>query len=337
MNLPFHRVVPLFLALAAAGCHTLPNVSRFSEAPTQLYSTVQVAGGYAVAEMAAVESGMSGGPPAPGESLSNKVATGWQPMIKSTKAVARYSDSLRALVESGKDGRANAREALGAVDTLVKSVASAYPAGGAVTEGIFSGVSELWGVIAQEIAARSLARVIEKTDPVIRQVATNLGVAFRGMSQVLEASETALFDHLLNKYDEQKTRLNTYESLRTDLLTEVVSQGGDFAGATNLLARWQWVEQVIASERQQPWYKEYMAEKLAIQVRLEAEREIVRRAPALIAAWAASHGELVRAIRQKGPPDFTELITLSRDLAETYEQCRARVEAVKAEALKQQL
>lgn len=336
------RIAPIaaLVLLTAVGCRTLPNVSGFADATTQLYWTVQSAGDGAVAEVAAVEQGMSGAAAAQGASLSNKVAQSWQPLIKATKAVVVYSESLRALVQSGQQGKEQAQQALAAVDSLVKTTAGAFPggeAGSATAEGIFAGVTELWGALAREIAARSLAQAIEKTDPVIQKVAAGLSAGFSGMDQLLDASETALLDHLINKYDEQKTRLNTYEAIRRDLLAEAVSGNNGFTSDTNLLARWQWAEKIIESEQQQAWYKEYMAEKLSIQTRLSAEREIVRKAPSLITAWAASHKELAKAVREKGSPDFTVLLTLSRDLYDTYQQTKARVEAVKTEALKQQL
>ena len=334
------RTVPLavFLLLTAVGCGTLPNVSHFSDVTTQLNGLVRTAGAATVAEVAAAEQGMT--KRAPGGGLSNAVAQGWQPALKAAKALADYSDSLRALVESGQNGEAEAKAATAALKPLVETAVSAFPAGavgGEVLDGLLLAGEKIYGAIAKEIAARSLAKAISNSDPLIQQVAARLSAGFSGMSQILESSDLTLEHHLMTKYQAQKKYLNAYEQERDALLTRTLDQDNHVTGDTNLLARWQWVEKLIEAEHQKDWYKDYMAEKLSIQTRLEAEREIVRKAPALLTAWAASHKELVKAVQQKGTPDFTELLTLSRDLFETYQQTKARVEAVKAQTLKNKL
>jgi hypothetical protein len=333
MNLQTHRIAPLLLVLAMAGCRTLPNVSRFSEATTQMYVAVQTAGANAVAEVAAAEKGIAG----VSNQLSAAVAKNWQPAVVAAKAVARYSGSLRTLVESGQHGETNAREALAAVDTLVKSVAGAFPGGDAVASGVITGVAKTWGLVARELAARSLGEVIEKTDPHIQDLASALSQEFIALANLIEGTEAQQLKNLMMKHNEPRARLNTYEGIRTRLLAQMISGDGEFTSDTNLLARWQWVEKLLESERQQPWYRDYVAERLCIEARLQAQQEVARKTPALLNAWAASHQELLKVVRAKGAPDFTELVTLSQDLWQTYEQTKTRVEAIKAEALKGRL
>ncbi len=347
------RIAPAgaLVLLTAVGCRSLPDVSRFSDATTQLYVTVQTAGDSAVSELATVEKARLDGRQS---NNAAKVAKGWESATVAAKAIADYSDSLQALVESGDQGKANAAKAVGAVDTLVKSVAGAYPGGeeGAViAKGVFDGLASLYGAAARELAARKLAREIHEADPFIQKIAESLAQQFNGLALILRSAKNTLLFQVEDKYSVQVQNLNQYEGLRTALMDQARTvlnlavtntllttnlqvqalNSSQLTITSNILDRWQWAEKMVQAERQQPWYQGYLAEQAAVAARLDPEIAVAERAPSVITAWAASHKDLARAVEQNRSPNFAVLTALSQDLLATYEQTRSRVEQIKSQ------
>lgn len=327
------RIAPLSacLLLVAAGCGTLPDVGRFSDATTQLYVTVQTAGDAGVAELAAVDNARPAG--SKSDNVA-KVAKGWQSATTAAKAVAEYSDSLRTLVESGEQGKANAQKAVQSVDTLVKTVAIAYPggeAGAAMAEGIFDGLATLYGAVAREVAARKLAKEIQNADPFIQKVGDGLAKQFLGLGQILQSSKKTLLFQVEDKYSTEKQRLNLQEGLRNELMMQA-STNGQLTTNASLLDRWQWADKMVQSEREQPWHHAYIADQAAVTTRLDAKLAVVQKAAGVIRAWAASHKDLVTAVQEKRSPNFAVLMALSQDLLETYEQTKTKVEQIKSQS-----
>ena len=332
MNPHLLRIAPVcaLLVVTVTGCHTLPDVSQFSDATTQLYVTVQTAGQSAQAEQALIQKTR-----ADGKSRDNSAAIGkgWQSATDAAKAVAEYSDSLRALVESGKQGKAAATKALQSVDTLVKSVAKAYPggdAGSTVLDGAFQGLSTLYGAVAQDVAAKKLAGMIQKADPCVQNIAEGLAKQFLGLAYILRSSKLVLLYQVEEKYTAHVQSLNMYDGVRTNLLAEATA-GGELTTNASLLERWQWAEKMVQAERQQPWYVEYTAAKASINARLDAEIAVVQKASGVINAWGASHKDLVKAVKENRTPNFAVLMVLSQDLLTTYEQTRAKAQQVQTQ------
>ena len=89
---------------------------------------------------------------------------------------------------------------------------------------------------------------------------------------------------------------------------------------------------MVQAERQQPWYRDYLAEAAAVEARLDARISIAEKATGVINAWAASHRDLVVDVRRNRSPNFAVLTALAQDLMATYEQTKTKVEQIKSPA-----
>ncbi|MFH0939917.1 MAG: hypothetical protein V1899_11665 [Planctomycetota bacterium] len=278
------------------------------------------------------------------ETNAGNASVSWEPRIAAMKALAEYSASLQALVESGNHGANAAKAATGAVADLLSKLGAAYPAGAIgseITSGAIQGFVAAWKAVARELAARSLAEAIEKADPTIQSIGTILAIDFMGAKKITAANKSMALMYIDEKYNvvrnedgtpsrddkgheiSLRKKLNDLENSRAAIRENLLDKDGKLV--SERAAQLREIDGVIESEKRQQWHINYIAEKNAIVSRCDGQVAITEKAALLIKVWAASHGDLLRAVKENRAPTFTMLTTVAADLFKIYRETQSRI------------
>lgn len=302
------------LLLGATGCTTLPDTQPFTTATVGLQGAIASSGAAVVAEVKAVP--LFAKSPVPAE-----LERAWVTRNEAMTALVAYARSLEDIAAAGRSGEDSARklvDAAGALAGVVGQKSAAASEAGKLVGDTFMLIS---GEIARARAAKSLAAALAQLQPVMERLAQLLAADLQSLDGVLRLAAEAAQDGLDQKYDAaigfRRQLLQTQTGLQNSIQTQLAS--GTVPSqlkATDELAR-----VVTLLGQGDAAYAEYTRAQAALDARVRAGRQLIAETGPALTAWAATHGNLLVALRTKRPPNVAEVVAATgriRALAERY-------------------
>jgi hypothetical protein len=315
--------VPVWVLGALAGCaRSLPEVGSFGDSTAALAQTVNAAGDAAIAEVAELHDGQPASESA-ARALADQLAEHWKRRRVVMEGMTRYADALVSIVEAGQGGEQSARAVAESVNQLAGSVSSAFPAGHPLVKAITDGAAAVYKRIAIERAVRELDRAIAEADPVVQNVAELLVSDFAALRVIARQHRLLAMSRITMTRDigTEFVKLNALEQGRRRLKAEVFDDNGVIREGSSIAAKLEQLgrtTELIEAERRTPWYETYLARKAEVERAYGAQAAVLEQGALVARAWARSHDELRRAVKDGRTPSFVELIRLTAELRQIY-------------------
>jgi hypothetical protein len=301
MKLPvlFRRalgICPLiFTLLVAAGCSSLPNVSPFVVASSQLRGAVASSGQVVVTELNAAKAV----PP----DRAKKLATAWDARNKAFSGMVDYANSLQGIVDAGNSGAESAGQ-------LADSVANLADAAGIVIPGSPAAVeagTEIAKFISKQIAiaraAKSLESSLVAVQPAIQSITTNIIADISDLETVMIFANTLVKNDLVKRYSDQ---LGYRLSLQNVLGTNLITAAGVFSVDDKAKLDQQVKVSALLANTDE-WYAEYEAQLNKILERKIYALALLDSVRRTTKEWSVAHEKLVIAVKERKPVSIESL------------------------------
>lgn len=313
-----------------AGCGGLPDVGPFAVATGNVAAAVDGAGESARQAIA------DGYDPAIPETRgaaaarAERFAKAWDRRVAVVNAFSRYADGLAAVARAGDGGEAAAREVTGQFTSLLEAVRPGVGVDAAA--GAVAAVAEkIYGEYARQAAAKTMAEAVGRNQPYVQQLAEALRTDWDAVRELVDSSYDEMLTAALADGEADRAALAEIAKARPKARAEVLgltvatpTVEADKAKLAEARAKLEGLERVYGQVVNDP---KYAARERAV-ADLRGRRAVILttidRAKRVTAAWAAAHGELAAALRERRPVSFTRLLLLSEELLGVYEKARQR-------------
>jgi len=175
--------VLVFLGVSLGGCHS-PDLQPFAEATSELHQGVTVSQQIFHQRVLSVD-------PNALDSL-DRFDREWAKRVAAMEALVNYADALAGIAESGKMGRQNAK----ALGTALEPVFNTMGVSGLAGSEAFAVGGQLYGLIAEAAAARSLSRAVDRAHPIIERICDILYKDVSNLTGVLMTAEVPILMQL---------------------------------------------------------------------------------------------------------------------------------------------
>jgi hypothetical protein len=299
----------LLLALILPGCSTPPNVQPFAESTQALNLSVSSTATNIHARIQPID-----------KELAAQFQKAWSHRIEAMAAMADYSDSLVAIVESANQSAQTAQQVFDSANALLGTIAKAYPGGDLVVDAVSKASTALCARYAKDRAASSVAAALRDTDPAIQDVAAALAADFATMKNILKTLRMDEEQQYLARFDrDDPSRL--YLNLLRDQARYNAVLAATQPAIVPLLHE---SHALIGAEMARPWYAQHQAALKAIHDRYDRYDALVGQAAALTTAWGQSHAALIQAAQSNRTPAFRVLIEMTREMLQIYNEARKK-------------
>lgn len=347
------RSAVLVLGLAAlfVGCRTVPDLRPFTDATSQLSSSIKTAGRTVATEIDSMAAKWPDNQKAEAAKISARFRQHWTQRNALADALLEYSASLAAIAAAGEQGEQSARALAASFQKLCGAIEIAMPPAAAV-EGVINIGSHLYGRFSRNYAAKTLGDGMRKLQPSIDETAVLLGhsldqiasgldavrdqIAQNAEDEVLDGIKVGVRRNHARVLSERRVRLLTIladgnaarDALRAELLREfnpnkqqdLARLGSVTADITTELSA---VENSLQSEL--ATLASVDARKAADRARLDTELALVQTMQSGLGDWAAAHARLAAAALERQPlqvEDLTQTALEIRDLVKTIRATR---------------
>lgn len=302
------------LLLGATGCTTLPDTQPFTTATVSLQGAIASSGAAVVAEMKATP------PLAKSKELDN-LESAWVARNEAMTALVAYARSLEEITAAGRAGEDSARklvEAAGALAGAVGQKSAATSEAGKLVGDTFMLIS---GEIARARAAKSLEAALAQLQPMMERLAQLLAADLQSLDGLLRTAAGLEKGALVAKYNDAIGFRRQLLATQTELQKSIRNQLADDAPASQLKGSDDLALVVTLLGQGDAAYTEYTRAEAALDARVRAGRQLIAETGPALTAWAATHGNLLVALRTKRPPNVAEVMAATgriRVLAERY-------------------
>jgi hypothetical protein len=307
-------LVAAALLLGATGCSTLPDTQPFTTATVSLQGAIASSGAAVVAEMKATPLLANG-------KVLTDLERAWVTRNEAMTALVAYARSLEEIAAAGRAGEDSARKLVDAAGALAGAVGQKSAVASEAGKLVGDTFMLISGEIARARAAKSLEAALAQLQPVMERIAQILAADLQSLDGLLRLAAEAAQGGLDQKYDAAigfrwqllKTQTKLQNSIQTQLASGTVPSQ---LKATDELAR-----VVTLLGQGDAAYAEYTRAQAALDARVRAGRQLIAETGPALTAWAATHGNLLVALRTKRPPNVAEVVAATgriRALAERY-------------------
>ncbi len=290
------RVCPLVVTLlAVAGCSSLPNVSPFVVASSQLRGAVASSGQVVVTELNAANAV----PP----DRAKKLAADWEARNEAFSGMVDYANSLQAIINAGNSGAESAAQLADSVANLASAAGIVIPGSPAAVEAGTEIVKFLSKQIAIIRAAKSLESSLVAVQPAIQNIAMNIIGDVSNLEKVMVFANALVKNDLVKRNSDQ---LGYRMSLQKVLATNLITADGVFSVDDQAKLDQQVKVSALLANTDE-WYAEYEAqlnEILERKIYALALLDSVRRTTK---EWAVAHEKLVVAVKERKPVSIESL------------------------------
>jgi hypothetical protein len=302
------------LLLGATGCTTLPDTQPFTTATVSLQGAIASSGAAVMAEVKATSQPEESKAPA-------NLERAWVTRNEAMKALVAYARSLEEITAAGRAGEDSARklvEAAGALAGVVGQKSAAASEAGKLVGDTFMLIS---GEIARARAAKSLEAALAQLQPVMERLAQLLAADLQSLDELLRIAAELEKGALVVKYNDAIGFRGQLLRTQTKLQNEIQTQLGKGTPPSQLKEADELARVVAMLGQGDAAYAEYTRAEAALDARLRAGRQLIAETGPALTAWAASHGNLLVALRTKRPPNVAEVLAATgriRALSERY-------------------
>lgn len=314
------------VAVAVAGCRTAPDMTPFTDATSQLSSSIQAAGGVTCDEIDRMANGWPEKQRAAAATIKDAFWKQWSGRNNLADALLTYSESLTAIVAAGDQGTASVERVGNAFKQLAGTIGIALPPGSvAGVDKTLELGGYLYGLYAKDAAARSLGESMRKMQPSIDETARVLDESLRHVEEGLDAIRDQVPEDVedslsvvggVTKVRTERATLANVANSRRALLDRIAASPSAATLRDDLAA----LDAALRS--QADLLAPFDARKAADVSRLADEMRLVRTAREGLAEWAAAHGRLAEAALSKRPPNVERLV-------QTAEEIRSQIKSIR--------
>jgi hypothetical protein len=296
-------ILALIALFLPAGCASLPEVGPFVDASIQLRSAIITSGATVETEL-----GQAPGSEASAEKLSKL----WKLRVQAADALVSYSESLAAIVRSGREGAQAARMLADSAAGLSREVGIILPQASTVAT-VTDTAAFIYGHIAAARASRSLEEALVNVQPAVEQIMAVLARDLKDIEDILRAAHQLQMTELGRKYN---LEMGYYLSLGREQ-REIYQKASRTREDEKRLLE---IDQLV--EATKPWRLPLEAEKQQAEKRLKAGRLLIASARQGLASWAFTHQQLILAVREKGTVDVIALVQATQEMRELIRRIR---------------
>ncbi|MBX3323513.1 MAG: hypothetical protein KF757_11020 [Phycisphaeraceae bacterium] len=319
MNL-LRIILSILVATALMGCRTPPKVGPFAEASSSLNLVIDQTGKAFAAELALIGSDS--------EQTSADFESLWAPRVRVASAIADYAHRLVEVVSAAENSASQAREVFESGQKLLASV-NTFPGGDAALKLTADAFTIVYERYANQRAAVTVDRAVHDADPMIRDIAKVFSADLQRLRKTLPAMRSNAITNLTTPYAAEGTRplaaLNDLRDERQAIAEYVLGLSLDeqlsdqnFEKLKVLALREQMLRSFIETEQNSEWHQKLQRERTELNARFDQMDATLVRAAALTEAWAASHSNLVDAVRSGRSPDYRLLVHMTEQLLSAY-------------------
>jgi len=303
-----HRQATLLLCFGAMllpGCAALPEIGPFVEASAQLRTSVASGGDVVATELRRIEGG---------NSQAEKLEKQWAQRVAACDGLVRYADSLQAIASAGQAGRQTAQSIADSVTALAGAASIALP--GAQAVGVVTDAAKfIFAQISLARAAESLERSLSAAAPAVDEIAAQISRDLKILEQiVLTASDASAGALTVANSDMLGFRKNL-TNMRGDAFNKLSKPL-----SASLIKELEEINKLMDATRGPN--EAYEMEIAELTKRRNAATSLIRAASDAVNQWAASHRQLVAAVRERRPVNPQSLIEATRELHDLTKRIR---------------
>ena len=313
-----------------AGCGALPDVGPFAEATGNLATAVEGAG--ASARQAIADGYDPALPETRGAAAAraDRFGKAWDHRVAVVNAFSRYADGLAAVARAGDGGEAAAQAVTGQFTRLLEAVRPGVGVD-AGASAVATAAEKIYGEYARQAAATTMAGAVERNQPCVQQLADALRKDWDAVRELVDSSYDEMLTAALADGETDRAALAEIAKARPKDREEVLrltvatpAGEADKAKLAEARARLEGLERVYGQIVNDPKYVARERTVADLRARRTELLATIDRAKRVTAEWAAAHGELAAALRERRPVSFTRLLMLSEELLGVYEKARQR-------------
>lgn len=308
----------LFLALLT-GCQT-PDLRPLADSTVSLHQAVVQSQKIVKSEIAAVAEAPNLQNPAKIASYNKAISDILEIRKAFTAALVAYSDSLAAVADAGKNGKANAQ----ALGDSVKQLASAAGPYGAAVGAASDIVTKVYGLAAQAWAVHSLKESVSKVDPAIQAGAEFVRMDMTNVLAILksaneEANAAAKYPH-----HNEMVLYNQTAKKRDALSAELTTALADTTNWVQLTTAYNQkaAELDKALNRMNEWHTPLMAAIAENNKRFSSEEDIVLNTIQGFQQLAKVHADLKKSLDENTQPNVRELVSTVLEIKDEIEKLK---------------
>lgn len=298
---------PLALLAGAliSGCTALPEIRPFVEASAQLRAGVVSSGSAAEEEVRRIKDGAA---------LADKLAEEWAVRVKACDGLVRYADSLHAIALAGREGRQTAQSIADSVTALANAASIALP-GAQVVGTVTDTAKFIYEQISLARAADSLESALFNAAPAVDEIAAKMVRDLKLLEKiVVGASETAQ-----NAIDFKYSNVLGFRKQLNSARESAHAKVGTVP-AVNLIKELEDINKLMDTTR--PLYNAFEKEVAELTKRRNAAIVLVRASSDTVNQWAASHRQLVGAVRDRRAVNPQSLVDATSELRALVKRVR---------------
>lgn len=308
------------VAVALTACQ-LPDVGGFADAVASSSQGVTQAGDVVVTEAKAFhERDWDEDRKANTAATIQQLESAWAVRVTTLRALSEYSDSLASIVDAGMSGRESAQQLGAAVDGLFES----FGATGVAGSEAFKVGGELYGLIAQAAAARSLADAVETAQPAVARICEILRMDLNDVSDALntlEQDELAALED--DSYNDARALLASCIEKRRALSADFEAAAAGSAQLDVAIERMKQLDEMIAAHGE--IVNAVDAAKGDVGERFRRYSSLNEQTRALLVQIAVTHESLGRAVRANRTVSARTLMYGAEQIMDTVD----RIEAIR--------
>ena len=309
------RSLALATALALlAGCASLPDITPYRDATVQLRSTVLV-GGHAVesgllSAAASLDTDAEKAQQLKGK--SDQFAKDWRVRVEAVDGLVAYAEAINGIALAGSEGAASARTLADSLTRLVTSMGITLPAAGTLATAT-DAAAFVYGHIAAARAAQSLDQALASAQPVVDRVALLLAKDLQASMDVLRAAHEIQRTAIVSKYNNELGYLQALNKERAKL----------YAKGSLEPAEEQRLRQIAELyEATKDWREPMEKMRAESEATLKARMELISATQAAVAEWAAAHGAIAVAVKEKRKVNVEALVQATLEARELIRRLR---------------
>jgi hypothetical protein len=293
----------LLLAVALAGCGTLPDAKPFAEASQTLATSVTSAG-QAVVDSLGEAGALSASDEAAYKERADRFRAAWAEREAAARAVAAYAESVSDLISAGQQGGETVKKVGDSLSGLAGAlgIPLATPAVGVLGDVARFLVDRIALVRASDSLETALAQAQPAVDRLAERIASESDQQLRTL---LESSFKNRRSQIRGQYSSEPDQLKLLEARRLELIAPTLN---DTAALPALLQQDQALASVRArlAERDRRLVENATAHKARLQ--------LLNALSAATTTWAHAHRDLAAAVKEKRKVSVAELQTTVADL-----------------------
>ena len=294
------------LLLLCAGC-TTPDLKPFADSTASLHQAMTMTRDVVQSELSALKKAQVLTNALELADAEKNIPAALEARVAFMEAVVKYSDSLAAVADAGKNGEANAK----LLSDSVTQLAGMFGPYGAAVGGVGDIVKTAYKLLAEAAAVHSLKTATAKSDPIIQGATQIMLVDMTNVINVLDIAGKALITKMDDPHmDDYGVRAKLLK-YRKHAMAKLNSDLKDEAGYEQVLTQHNKAnaetEKTLHGINE--WYEPLQAKENEINQRFNQEKEVAQNTLKAFRQWAAVHADLTKALEQNRQPNIRELVS----------------------------